>query len=140
MFNDNVFLLFVLICVIIFISTLYKAKIIHEKVYEPVTCRKSTISNPMSNLLPFSEDPTLSACKESNKTIEDNLFYGFYRDQNDHVQREKMGAFYTLPDTSITGKKDEFANYLLHGGINHPYFCKRDSINCESYRDVRFNF
>jgi len=104
------------------------------------TCRKSTINNPMANLLPFSKDPELRACDESDTVIENNLFNGFMKDQDDNISREKMGSIYKLPDTSILGMEEEFGHFLFYGNSDESYFCKRDGIHCESYRDVRFSF
>jgi hypothetical protein len=140
MTNDNVFLIIVFICIISLIFTLYKSHVEYDKIAEEILCRKSSVANPMANLLPFSKDPEMKACKEPIKVVEDNLFYGFLRNQDDYVAREQMGAFYTLPDTSILGQKQEFSEYLFYGDEDNHKFCKRDGVNCESYRDVRFTF
>lgn len=119
---------------------MYKSHVNHKEINETLLCRESTVANPMANLLPFSRDPEMKACKEHTKVIDENLFYGFLRNQDDFVSREQMGAFYTLPNTSILGSKQEFSEYLFYGGLDDPQFCKRDGVDCESYRDVRFNF
>ena len=103
-------------------------------------CRRSTISNPWSNLVPYSNDPEAKACKSSRKEIEDNMYYGFLRDQDDDVQRAKMNAFYTLPVTTSLTMHNDFANFQLYGYEDNKCFCKRDKVGCERYRDVRFNF
>ena len=61
---------------------------------QPLQCRKSTISNPMMNPMPFEDHSLVEACKESSKTIQDNLNHGFLQDQNDEVQLEKNNMFY----------------------------------------------
>ena len=119
---------------------LYKSHEKKDKIAKVALCRKSTVANPMANLLPYSKDPEMKACKERLEDIEDNLFYGFLRNQDDNISREQMGAFYTLPDTSIIGEKHEFSEYLFYGSTDDHQFCKRDGVNCESYRDVRFTF
>lgn len=103
-------------------------------------CRRSTISNPWSNLVPYSSDPGATACKSSLEEIKNNMYYGFLRDQDDYVQSAKMNAFYTLPNTSALTMRDNFANFQLYGYDGDKCFCKRDHIGCERYRDVRFDF
>lgn len=103
-------------------------------------CRQSTISNPWSSLLPHSKDPEAKACKESRDIIENNMYYGFLRDQDDDIQREKMNPFITPPVTSILGEDDKFANFQLYGYKGDTCFCKRDLYGCERYRDLRFDF
>ena len=111
--------------------------IVREKEY--LSCRHSTIDNPMGNLLPYSLDPTNSACNEDENVKTDNLFFGHYRNQNDHINRETMKNFITLPVTNIEGKRSDFLNFIYNGYDGEYKSCKYDGVDCERYRDLRFD-
>lgn len=107
---------------------------------ETKTCRKSTISNPMSNLLPHDRNPTFKACKESENVKIDNLLSGFLREQNDDINKEKLNPFITMPDQSILGEKDAFSKFISNGYDEETKTCKYDGVACQKYRDLRFDF
>jgi len=135
---SNVYVMIIIVIICLLLSTNTNVSIdrsIHTAIDLP--CRSSTISNPMSNILPYSEDPTIKACIDSNEIKNDNLFNGFLRVQDDNINDETSFPFITLPDTSIYGTKPEFAQYLM--GDFEPQ-CKSDGNGCETYRDVRFRF
>jgi hypothetical protein len=98
------------------------------------SCRRSTIDNPMMNLLAFDQNPELDACDEDTDIIDKNLYHEFYEDQNNINARKKLRNFITLPVTNIKGKREEFLQFTYGNDIN----CKYDGIGCEKYRDVRF--
>jgi len=104
----------------------------NEKVYK--SCRRSTIHNPMMNLLVDDENPELEACSEDTEVIEKNLYHEFYEDQKNINARKKLRTFITLPVTSVQGKREEFLKYAYGNDTN----CKYDGIGCEKYRDIRF--
>ena len=109
----------------------------YHNITPKITCRQSTISNPMSNTLPYiNSDSSLKACTDDKEKI-DNLFNGFLRDQDDNLNEEKSFPFITMPDSSFNGTKMEFTNFLL--GDFKP-ICKSEGNDCETYRDVRFRF
>lgn len=122
---------FILIC----FMYLYKNKQI--KTIENNLCRPSTIDNPMANILPYDKNPELKKCNDSDIVIENNLFNGFLRDQDDDINREKIYPFIHIPEKN----PEKFSFFLLNGGINGQYkSCKYDDYNCVKYRDERFIF
>lgn len=130
----NLYYICLIVIVLLLVQSTYN-ETIYELVLEP-TCRKSTISNPMGNLLPYDPNPSLKACSDQDDLRVDNLFNGFLRDQDDDINKEKLNPFITLPVTNIEGMKTEFANFLL----NKSLMCKNNGNNCEKYKDVRFSF
>lgn len=107
------------------------------------SCRRSTIDNPMGNILPFDPTPHLKACDEKKEVIDDNLFHGYLRDPNDDNNEGKMRQFVTLPVTSIHDNRDDFIHFLYNGheeDDNEYKSCKYDGVNCERYRDLRYAF
>ena len=107
-----------------------------EKEIEYKSCRRSTIDNPMSNLMPYDSQEELEACDEDSEIIKKNLFDEFYEDQNNLNSKTKLRSFITMPVTSILGKREEFLKYTYDSGIT----CKYDGIACEKHRDVRYSF
>ena len=130
------------IFLVLVVSGLVVQYVYHQhsnEIKEPeITCRKSTVSNPMGNLLPYDTNPSFKACNDPDDLRIDNLFLGFLRDQDDDINREKINPFLTLPVTNIEGMKTEFANFLIGDGLVNN--CKHDGIDCEKYRDIRFSF
>lgn len=133
------YICFVLIILIIYREHLYNDIIDVEKVNYK-TCRHSTIDNPMSNLLPYSIDPNNKACLEDENIKTDNLFFNYFRNQNDHINREKMKNFITMPVTNIEGERKDFLDFIYNGYDGEYKSCKYDGIDCEKYRDLRFMF
>lgn len=110
---------------------------------EYLSCRRSTINNPMSNVLPYGNNPMLKACVEDKKIIEDNLYHGFLRDQNDDVAEQRMRDFITMPQSSIIDDRDNFLEFIYNGyeeDGNEYLSCKYDGVNCNKYKDLRYTF
>lgn len=114
--------------------TLEQETIAKQKEYN--SCRRSTINNPMSNLLPFDSQEELEACKEDSEIIQSNLLYDYYEDQNNLNSRAKLTNFITMPVTSVLGKREEFMKFTYGDAVS----CKYDGINCAKYRDIKYSF
>lgn len=100
------------------------------------SCRRTTINNPMGNVLPLDENPHLEACNDDTKEdIEDNLFFEYYEDENDLVGRKKQKNFITMPITSIVNKREKFLNFMYRP----KQMCRSNGIGCEKFRDLRYN-
>lgn len=100
------------------------------------SCRRSTINNPMSNILLIDEKADLIACSdEKQEKIDMNLYWEFYEDENDIYASKKLRNFITMPITSQPNKRNDFLNFLYKD--NHAY-CKYEGIGCEQYRELRF--
>ena len=136
------YICFILIILVTIFGYMYDDHIVNvnnmrEKI-QYKSCRHSTIDNPMANLLPYSIDPGKSACLENEDVKMDNLFHGHYTIQNDHINREKMKNFITLPVTNINGNRKDFLNFIYNGYDGEYKSCKYDDVDCEKYRDLRF--
>ena len=117
----------------------YMTKFIENEIRKGSSCRRSTVNNPMSNLLPLITDPERKACEENKEKTDKNLHKGYYRNQNDYVDEATMRSFVTLPVTDIHGHRDEFVNFILNGYEKDSYrSCKYDGYQCETYRDIRY--
>jgi hypothetical protein len=46
-----------------------------------------------------------------------------------------MRAFITMPITSMVNKRKDFLNFIYEPKLN----CKIDGVNCEYFRDLRYN-
>jgi hypothetical protein len=107
-----------------------------EQIRKYNSCRRSTINNPMGNILPLDENPHLEACNDETKEqIDDNLFFEYYEDQNDLASRIKQKNFITMPITSIINKREKFLNFMYKPRQK----CKVESIGCEKFRDLQYN-
>ena len=101
-----------------------------------LSCRRSTINNPMANILPLDQEPSLEACDdEPEEKIQNNLFWNYYEDENDLKAKTRLRAFITMPITSIVNKRTNFLNFMYEPKQK----CKSDGIGCEDYRDLRYN-
>jgi hypothetical protein len=101
-----------------------------------LSCRRSTINNPMANVLPLDPEANLEACDdEPEEKIKNNLFWEFYEDENDLKAKTRMRAFITMPITSIVNKREDFLNFMYEPRLK----CKSDGVGCEDFRDLRYN-
>jgi hypothetical protein len=100
------------------------------------SCRRSSINNPMSNLLITAEDINLEACDEEKDIIDKNLYYNFLEDENDMHAKKKLRAFITMPITSVPNDRSKFLDYVFDKNLAP---CKTDGIECEKFRDIRYN-
>ena len=101
-----------------------------------LSCRRSTINNPMANILPLDLEPNLEACDdEPEEKINNNLYWEFYEDQNDLTAKTRLRSFITMPITSIINKRKNFLEFMYQPVLK----CKSDGIKCDEFRDVRYN-
>lgn len=99
-------------------------------------CRRSTINNPMANVLPLDPQANLEACDdEPEEKIKNNLFWEFYEDENDLMAKTRQRAFITMPITSMVNSRKKFLEFMYTPKLK----CKSDGIGCEDYRDIRYN-
>ena len=102
-------------------------------------CRKSTIDNPMGNVLlytPISEQND-ELCPTDSKTINDNLTYNIYYDSKDLFKTEEnIRSFYTMPSQTNPNNIDKFKSYLYN--LDNPT-CKIDQINCMYNEDIKYH-
>ena len=100
------------------------------------SCRRSTINNPMSNLLNLDKYPELEACiDEPKERIDENLYYNFFEDQNDLNAKKRLRSFITMPITSHPNNRLKFLDFAYG---NMVALCKYDGIGCEKFRDLRY--
>jgi len=101
------------------------------------SCRRSTINNPMSNILIMDEKNDLIACSDDpDEKININLYWEFYEDENDINAKKKLRNFITMPITSHPNKRDDFLNFLYR---DKSVSCKYEGIGCEQYRELKYN-
>lgn len=101
-----------------------------------LSCRRSTINNPMSNILPLDEQPNLEACDdEPEEKILNNLYWEFYEDQNDLTAKTRLRSFITMPITSTINKRNKFLEFMYQPKLK----CKSDGVGCEDFRDIRYS-
>ena len=100
-------------------------------------CRKSTVDNPMGNVLLYSdlEDLNKKNCNDINN--DNNLKYNFYFDSGDLFQKKNnTRPFITMPSQTHPNDIDKFKDYLYNF---KPATCKIDSVNCMFNNDIRYH-
>ena len=108
-----------------------------SKIKEHLQCRRSTINNPMGNLLPLEKDANIEACiDEPQEKIDNNLYWEFYEDENDISAKTRLRNFITMPITSIINNRKEFINFAYGDNMSK---CKYDGVRCERLRDIRYS-
>jgi hypothetical protein len=118
----------------------------HIKSSNNGTCRKSTIDNPMGNVLlytPVSEQ-NMSFCEKSNPTnigmsgiVNTNLTHNVYFNEKDlFYKKENMRPFITMPSQTNPNNIGNFKKYLYD--FNNST-CKIDQTNCMFNEDVRYH-
>jgi hypothetical protein len=110
----------------------------NEKKANTKTCRRSTIDNPMKNLLPLDDNPEMSACSDDSELVNKNKLDNFYQMENDLGAEHRLRNFITMPSTSLTHGRNKFMDYMSKDMFKDQ-MCKTDGIHCEIYRDVRFS-
>jgi hypothetical protein len=108
-----------------------------KKIKTHLQCRRSTINNPMGNLMPLDEDPTMEACMDDpQEKIDNNLYYNFYEDENDLKAKTRLRNFITMPVSSILGNRNSFLKFAYGDNMSR---CKYDGVRCERARDIRYS-
>jgi len=107
-----------------------------SQIKKHLSCRRSTINNPMANILPLEPNPNLEACDdEPEEKITNNLFWEYYEDENDLTAKTRQRAFVTMPITTMVNKRKDFLDFMYESHLQ----CKMDGIGCEKFRDLRYN-
>ena len=93
-------------------------------------CRKSTIENPMGNILLYTPADKMNEklCDNQEKKIEDNLTYNIYYDSHDLFNKKNnTRSFITMPSQTHPNDIDKFKKYVYFFG--NPT-CKSDGLDC----------
>lgn len=107
------------------------------KINKHLHCRRSTINNPMANLLPLDENPNIQAClDEPQEKINNNLYWEFYEDEDDPTSKTRLRNFITMPITSIINNRKDFVDFAYGDNMSK---CKYDGVRCERLRDIRYS-
>jgi hypothetical protein len=96
-------------------------------------CRKSTIDNPMGNVLLY-DDYNSKLC--SKEDIDTNLNYNYYYDSTDlFLKKNNTRSYITMPSQTHPNDIDKFKKYLYN--FNNPS-CKYNSIDCIINNDIKY--
>jgi hypothetical protein len=137
-------IIFFLVCLIltqIIGSKMSSIKQIRKKEYQNkyAQCRKSTINNPMGNVLLSTPDADLDnkICRFQDKEIDTNLKYNVYYDSNDlFLKKNNIRPFITMPSQTHPNDINQFKKYLYF--FDNPT-CKTDSMKCMFNEDLRYH-
>ena len=92
-------------------------------------CTYPTKNNPFMNILttdPRNRKPACKPNKVIKKKIEANFNHNLYRDVTDVFNRNNsQRSFYTMPNTSLPNKQDDFAKWLY----KVPKTCKEGNVH-----------
>lgn len=145
-YGGNKELILFIIILLIIINLIGKIKFnninINNQIKKEIKCRKSTINNPMSNILITmnNEELNIPACNEninSKKLIEENLNYNVYYNSKDLFKKKTGNIKYVKNPSSIyPNNNKEYLNYLYDLNSNN---CKINSKNCIGWYDVKYN-
>ena len=103
--------------------------------FKTITCRKSTINNPMSNILNTMDEQQLdmNICNENinnDKLIEDNLTYNLYSYSTDLYDRKtNKNKFISINNNNYPNNITDYKQFLYNFNDNN---CKVDSMMCRS--------
>jgi hypothetical protein len=147
--NNLIKIILFILLIITFISlNLIESNNINNIIYEKEIknfkkekCRKSTINNPMSNILNTMEinELDMKICDENINTkqlIEDNLSYNIYSNSTDLFDRKTNKNNYITINTSYPNNTKKFKDFLYNFNENN---CKTDGLMCRSYDDIRYH-
>ena len=105
----------------------------------PPNCKKSTLNNPMGNMLLYSDidDANKNMCPNQNNLIESNLKYNVYYDSKDLFHKKNnTRPFITMPSQTHPNNIDQYKNFLYY--YNNPT-CKSDGVDCMFNEDLRYH-
>ena len=96
-------------------------------------CRKSTIDNPMGNVLLY-DDYNNKLC--SKEDIDTNLNYNYYYNSTDlFLKKNNTRSYITMPSQTHPNDIDKFKKYLYN--FNNPS-CKYNSIDCIINNNIKY--
>ncbi len=146
--NRNILLF--LIILLILVNLIGMVKFSKQKIYDntltrydkkETICRKSTVDNPMSNILitMTPQELDIKACDEkinTDKLVNNNLSYNTYTNVDDFYNTKNGNIGYVqLPSTSYPGNFDDFKSFLYNLDKNN---CKVNGSNCMGWYDVKY--
>lgn len=105
----------------------------------PPNCKKSTLNNPMGNVLIYSDidDANKNLCPNQNNLIDSNLKHNVYYDSKDLFHKKNnTRPFITMPSDTHPNNFDQYKNFLYY--FNNPT-CKKDGIDCMFNEDLRYH-
>jgi len=136
--NENIIILLILFFVIINIVGYNNDNLIKKDNHKSIKCRKSTINNPMGNILITTDNKDLNipACNDTINTkslIEDNLNYNTYKNikYNNTVDR-----YIKVLDTKYPNNMEDYLNFLYKINTNT---CRLNNQNCGKWYDIKNN-
>jgi len=108
----------------------------NEKYENNVICRKSTIDNPMANILLYMTDHDMDLKKCNNiRDEDDKLEYNVYHDSRDVFNKKNsMRPFITMPSQIYPNDRTNFLKYIY----NIRSECKMEGKECAYYDDARY--
>jgi len=102
-------------------------------------CRKSTVDNPMSNVLLYTPVDELShkACPNQTEIMDKNIKNNIYYDSSDlFLKKNNIRPFITMPSQIYPNDIESFKNYLFN--FEAPT-CKTNGLDCMFTNDLRYN-
>ena len=135
--------IFFLFCLILLQIGIIKIKRI-DKLDKEVKCRKSTIDNPMGNILLYTsiEEMDQKVCKLSDNEINKKLRYNVYNDSTDlFLKKNNVRPYITMPSQTHPNEIDKYKKYIYYSppvGGNNPS-CKINGLNCMYNKDIRYH-
>lgn len=135
-----IFILFVVIGIAYYILS-SKLNEYKKSIIPVIRCRKSTIDNPMGNVLLYTDigdmDNKLCSDNKNLENIDKNLKYNIYYDSNDlYSKGTNTRSFITMPSQTNPNDIKEYYKYLYY--LDNPS-CKVDSMNCMYNSDLRYH-
>ena len=130
--------LIILLVVVLIVLEIYMNQMINinkEKIHKPEICRKSTIDNPMGNVLLGDNNLDEKLCK--NQKIDNNLNYNVYYNENDIFKTNNyLRPFITMPSQTHPNDIGQFKKYLYN--FDNPT-CKLNNLNCMYNEDIKYH-
>lgn len=124
------------IAIILIIVTYISFNLMNRKIDEQFNCRKTTLENPMGNILLYDTDYHKKVC-DDNKNIQNNLDYNVYYNSKDLFKRDNnLRQFITMPSQTIPNDIQKFKENLYQFNDDT---CKINSKNCMYNEDIRYH-
>ena len=138
-FTKNYFMIVFLIVLLIMTEIFGNILIKNKNKIEPFKCRKTTIDNPMGNLLLYTKEDEFneSLCKYQDKKIDNNIKYNIYHNSSDlFLKKNNTRSFITMPSQTNPNNIDNYKKYLYY--FDNPT-CKTNQLNCMFNEDLRYH-